>query len=67
MNDAREAMPTFQGESQIVRIAFFFIESRAPGKQFQHPFRPFLDDDVHRLIITQSRPGFFRVIHMGLI
>ena len=47
--------PPSQGEGQVVRVAGFLVEVRAPLEQFEHALGPFFDDDAHGLVVAQAR------------
>ena len=52
MNDAREAVAAFAGESQVVGVALLAIEVSAPGEQFEHALRAFGDSDLDGPLIA---------------
>ena len=64
VEDARVAVPAFEAERQVVRVAGLLVEMRAPLQQFEHALGPFFDDDAHGLVIAEADADDFRVAHV---
>ena len=67
VNDAGKTVSAFAAKGQVVGIARLLVKPRPPGQQFQHPLRTLFDDDLDGLVVAETGPSVFGVVHVRLI
>ena len=66
VQDAREAVPAFAREREVVRVAACLSKLMPQREQLEHALRALLDGDPHGLVVAQPRPADLRVADVRL-